>query len=74
MRKGSRKATNGLRAEYKRSDFGTLVRGKYARRAADATNIVVLEPKVARAFPNDRAVNNALRRVLRARKGAARRG
>jgi hypothetical protein len=48
-----------------------LVRGKYAQRAADATNIVVLDPQVARAFPNDRAVNTALRGVLRARKSAA---
>ena len=73
MRKASRKATDELRAEYKRSDFGTMVRGKYARRAAEVTNVVVLDPQVARAFPNDRAVNTALRGVLRARKGAARR-
>ena len=72
MKKGSRKPTDELRPEYKRSDFGTLARGKYARRVAEATNVVVLEPQVARAFPNDRAVNRALRGLLRGRKGSAR--
>jgi hypothetical protein len=72
MKKASRKQTDELRPEYKRSDFGALVRGKYAQRAAQATNVVVLEPQVARAFPNDRAVNTALRGLLRTRKSAAR--
>ena len=72
MKKASRKSTDELRSEYKRSDFGALVRGKYAGRAAHSTNVVVLEPQVARAFPNDRAVNTALRGLLRERKGSAR--
>lgn len=72
MRKVSRKATDDMRPEYKRSDFGTLVRGKYARRVSEATNVVVLDPKVAKAFPNDRAVNRALRGLLRGRKSSAR--
>jgi hypothetical protein len=54
-----------LRPEYKRSDFGTLVRGKYAARIAEETNVVVLEPEVAKAFPNDKAVNEALRGLIR---------
>ena len=72
MKKAERKPVDDLRPEYKRSDFGTLVRGKYAQRAIEASNVAVLEPQVARAFPNDRAVNAALRGVLRARKRAAR--
>ena len=72
MKRANRKSADELRPEYKRSDFGTLIRGKYAVRAARATNVVVLEPMVARAFPNDRAVNTALRGLLRERKGAAR--
>ena len=72
MKKVSRKATGELRPEYKRSDFTSLVRGKYAARVAQATNIVVLEPKVAHAFPNDRAVNEALRGLLRSKKEPAR--
>ena len=72
MKKASGKVSEDLRSEYKRSDFGTLVRGKYARKVAEATNVVVLEPQVAQAFPNDRAVNKALRGVLRNRKVSAR--
>ena len=72
MKKASRKPTDDLRPEYKRSDFGTLVRGKYAQRLIEATNVVVLDPQVAKAFPNDRAVNTALRKLLRNRKPSAR--
>ena len=72
MKKASRKQTDELRPEYKRSDFGTLVRGKYARRVVEATNVVVLDPQVAKAFPNERAVNNALRGLLRDRKSSPR--
>jgi hypothetical protein len=68
MKKASRKSINGLRAQYKRSDFGSLVRGKYAHKVAEETNVVVLEPRVARAFPNDDAVNKALKGLLRGRK------
>lgn len=64
MKKAKRKATDELRSEYKRSDFGSLVRGKYAAKVAAETNVVVLEPEVAKAFPNDRAVNEALRGLL----------
>jgi hypothetical protein len=68
MKKVDRKPTGELRREYKRSDFGQLVRGKYARRLAETTNVVVLEPEVAKAFPNDRAVNQALRKLISKRK------
>jgi hypothetical protein len=64
MKKAKRKATDELRPEYTRSDFGNLVRGKYAARVAAETNVVVLEPEVAKAFPNDSAVNEALRGLL----------
>ena len=50
-----------LRGEYKRSDFpGGLVRGKYAKRLRESSNVVVLKPEVAEAFPNEEAVNSAL--------------
>jgi len=52
-----------MRAEY---DFTGGIRGKYAKRYASGTNVVVLEPDVAEAFPTARAVNAALRKVLRA--------
>jgi hypothetical protein len=72
MKKASRRAAHDLRPAYKRSDFSTLVRGKYARQVVEATDVVLLDPKVAKAFPNDRAVNKALRGVFRDRKSSAR--
>jgi hypothetical protein len=72
MRKARRKPADELRPEYKRSDFEALVRGKYAKRVVEATNVVVLDPQVAKAFTNDRAVNKALRGLLRDRKSSAR--
>ena len=36
-------------------------RGKYARRYAEGSNVVVLSPDVAEAFPNSESVNEALR-------------
>jgi hypothetical protein len=72
MKKANRKSSDELRPEYKRSDFKTLVRGKYAARVNEASNVVVLDPRVARAFPNDKAVNTALRSLLRNKKESAR--
>ena len=42
------------------------MRGKYYRRFQAGTNIVRLEPDLAKAFPTDEAVNEALRTVVRA--------
>lgn len=38
-------------------DFTDGARGKYARRYAEGTNVVVLDPDVALLFPNREAVN-----------------
>ena len=62
--KKAEETSDELRREYKRSDFGKMVRGKYAGRIAAATNVVVLDPEVAKAFPNDEAVNEALRALI----------
>jgi hypothetical protein len=48
-------------------DFSQAVRGKYARRYSQGTNVVVLEPDVARAFPNSKVVNRFLRKIIRQR-------
>jgi len=61
MKKAKRVRKDELRAEYKRSDFtGSLVRGKYAKRLTESSNIVVLRPEVAVVFRNEEAVNAAL--------------
>lgn len=55
MKKAKSKPDDELRPEYKRSDFGVLVRGKYAARIAEESNVVVLEPEVAKVFPTTRS-------------------
>jgi hypothetical protein len=61
MKKDKKIEKDELRPEYKQSDFpGGLVRGKYFKRMKEASNIIVLKPEVARVFPNEEAVNNAL--------------
>jgi hypothetical protein len=60
MKKGKLMPGNELRPEYKRSDFARpLVRGKYAKRLRESSNIVVLKPEVACVFPNAEVVNTA---------------
>jgi len=64
MRKVNRTLDDDLRPEY---DFASMkggVRGKYVKRFREGTNLVLLEPEVAEAFPTDQAVNEALRGVL----------
>ncbi|HLY67282.1 MAG TPA: hypothetical protein VKU60_17220 [Chloroflexota bacterium] len=51
-------------------DFRVGVRGKYAGRYAEGTNLVLLAPDVANEFPDAEAVNNALRTLIDARKRA----
>ena len=63
------KLNDELRLEY---DMKSLlkggVRGKYATRYRTGTNLVLLEPEVAKAFPNEKAVNEALKLVMRLKK------
>ena len=42
-------------------DFSRGIRGKYAKKYHQGSNIVVLDPDVAQRFPNSEAVNQALR-------------
>ena len=62
-----------LRPEYKRSDFaGPLVRGKYAKRLQESSNVVVIRPEVAEVFPNAEAVNDALLSLIRVARATTR--
>ena len=56
-----------MRVEY---NFTGGVRGKYVERYGQGTNVVVLDPDVAAAFPTPKAVNDALREQLRQRAAA----
>ncbi|MGC2112592.1 MAG: hypothetical protein WA655_23940 [Candidatus Korobacteraceae bacterium] len=62
--KKSRVSPDELRAEYKRSDFKKLERGKYYERVKKNSNVVVLDPEVAAVFPNSDAVNTALHSLM----------
>ena len=64
MKKARKAPTNGLLPEY---DFAAMkggVRGKYVKRLRAGSNLVLLEPDLAAAFPSDAAVNQALRAAL----------
>ena len=65
MKKPSNKsARKPMRDEY---DFSQGERGKYAPRYAQGTNVVVLEPDVAKVFSNSKSVNVSLRKIIRQR-------
>jgi len=53
-----------MRAEYKRSNFEKLERGKFYQKVVAGSNVVILDPKVAKAFPNSAIVNRTLNNLL----------
>ena len=64
MKPRSRAVREEMRPEYD-FDYSTATRGKYYRHLMkEGSNIVVLEPDVAKAFKNSEAVNDALRSLL----------
>lgn len=65
MRKGSvSEPRDDLRAEYDLSQLKGGVRGKYYQRAMAGTNLVLIDPDLAQAFPDGHSVNRALRLLL----------
>lgn len=75
MKKSDRHRNNGnMKAEY---DFATMkngTRGKYYQRYREGTNVVLIDPDVAEAFPTENAVNEALRGILSTTRAVRRRG
>ena len=64
MNNRRRRDENDLKAEYDFAKMEGGVRGKYVARLRKGSNLALLEPEVAAAFPSDAAVNEALRGVL----------
>ena len=64
MKKDSSQEEDDLRPEYDFSELKGHVRGKYTERYREGTNLVLLDPDVAAAFPDAKAVNEALRLLL----------
>jgi len=61
MKKGDNEE---LRTEYQREDLGSGVRGQYYQSYQAGTNLVLLSPDVAKAFPTEESVNEALRSLI----------
>jgi hypothetical protein len=57
--------TNDDRSEYDLKSLGKGVRGKYAGRAPKAVNVVTIDDDLVDAFPNAKAVNDALRSLVK---------
>ena len=66
-RKGFSEIDDDLRPEYRPEDFAGLraERGKFAKLLRRSSNVVRIAPDLREAFPNERAVNDALRGLLR---------
>jgi len=60
--KRARRTAPEMREEY---DFSAGLRGKYAGRFAEGSNVIVLDPDVAEVFGDTKAVNEALRLLAR---------
>ena len=76
MKKTSEHRTNdnGLRQEY---DFASMpggIRGKHYDAYRKGSNVVLLDPDVARAFPTEDAVNEALRGIFKSTRGVRQAG
>lgn len=72
MNKPKSEKNDWIRPEYKREDIGPIVRGKYAKRIAAGSNVVVIDTVVAKAFPNEESVNAALRGLIDIAKASTR--
>ncbi len=62
MKKASK---DELRKEYLRKDLGKGVRGKYHDDYMKGSNLILLSPEVASVFPDDNAVNEALKKLIK---------
>ena len=60
-----------LRPEYPAELIRSGIRGKYAERFKEGSNVVIIDPDLSDAFPNSEAVNEALRDYLASQERAA---
>ena len=70
MKAGKSPTEDEMRPEYDRKDLGKGVRGKYYQEYTAGHNLVLLDPEVARAFPSEEAVNQALLSLIRIAKAS----
>jgi hypothetical protein len=75
MKKNTKQRRNGdMRPEYDFSSMKGGIRGKYYERYRKGSNVVLLDPDIAKAFPTEGAVNEALRGILSATHSVRRTG
>ena len=60
----AKRSADEMRAEYDFSQLKGAVRGKYHSKTKAGTNLVLIDPDLAKVFPNDESVNRALRLLL----------
>ena len=70
MKKNSTKKPDDyeLHEEYDLSRMTVMPKGRFDPKRRIGNNVIVLEPDIAKAFPDDEAVNDALRLLLKASK------
>ena len=73
-KKARTRRTDELRREYNLSELKNPIRGKHYLRATTGSNLVLLDPDVAQAFPNAEAVNGALRLLVHVARAKVRLG
>jgi hypothetical protein len=66
-----KKIKDEMRQEYTKKDLGDGIRGKYYEKFIEGHNIVLLRPEVAKAFPSEDAVNEALLSLIKIAKTSA---
>ena len=59
-----------MKNEYSKEELGVGVRGKHYDAYQKSKNLVLLSPDVAKAFPTEDSVNEALRKIMKERDGA----
>ena len=60
----NQRENDDLRPEYPAELIRSGIRGKYAKRFKEGSNVVIIDPDLSEAFPNSKAVNEALRDYL----------
>jgi hypothetical protein len=72
MKKAAKSRENDdLRPEYDLSTLGPMLRGKYYRQAVEGANLILIEPELARVFPDSKSVNRALRLLMETAEASA---
>jgi hypothetical protein len=59
-----------LRDEYPEELIKSGVRGKYAKRYREGTNVVLIDPDLHKIFPDSESVNKALREHIAQKENA----